>query len=163
MQQCALKVGSYCHVPPSSNSLLSTLMRPEVFSCPLENQKNQNKFVWLFFGRIYGMPICLQFNLTFTTIFYLSLECLNETQTSESFTSAFSCPLENQTNKNKFVCLFFGRIYSTPICLQFNLTFTTIFYLSFDCLNETQTQVKALRAPSPALFKPVHYSQLSCG
>ena len=99
------------------------------------------------------MPICLQFNLTFITIFYLSLECLNETQTSESFTSAFSCPLENQTKENKFVCLFFGRIYSTPICLQFNLTFTTIFYLSFDCLNETQTQVKALRAPSPALLK----------
>ena len=40
-----------------------------------------------------------------------------------------------------------------PICLQFNLTFITIFYLSLECLNETQTLVKALRVPPTALLK----------
>ena len=36
----------------------------------------------------------------------------------------FVCCEKQKSKQNKFICSFFGRIYGTPICLRFNLTFT---------------------------------------
>ena len=36
------------------------------FGCREKQTSKQNKFICLFFGRIYGMPICFQFYLTFS-------------------------------------------------------------------------------------------------